>query len=544
MDYLVVVVTAMVISIIIIAMIGRVAPTLGLMDLPNNRNIHFKPMPRVGGLGIFPGALLPVLLMVNDDPLLQSYLLGASVLFVFGVWDDRCQIGHYKKFAGQAIAALIVVMYGGLYVTSFPLFSDMELPRVIAIPFTICAIIGLTNAVNHSDGLDGLAGGESLISLGAIALLAYLAGDQVAVIVALAVIGGIYGFLRFNTYPAGVYMGDAGSQFLGFTLAFLLIYLTQRVDPGLSPAVVGMLAGLPIADILMVFAKRIRERKHWFLATKNHLHHRLLALGFGHGKSVTIIYSLQMFFVATGLLLRHEPDWLIIVSYLGTCSLIFGLLSVAEQKGWRADRSDPGGQAFTPIASRAVRRLLVVAPRRFLSVGVSGFLIANSFFVQSVPHDFGVIAAVAFGLMLFVLIDGKDRRSILGRALIHVTAGSVVYLAIVYPPSWGLWGELVDTMFFVLVGVGMLIAIYFSPGRRSVEFNVTPMDYLVALAVVATLIVTTGQSGSDFAVALIVHIVIILYACELLTIERVERWNTLGAATMVSALVLALRGLV
>jgi UDP-GlcNAc:undecaprenyl-phosphate GlcNAc-1-phosphate transferase len=248
MNNLLTLVAAMIISMVLIPIMVRVAPRLGLIDRPNARKVHATPIPRVGGIGIVLGGLTVIVFLLPPDRLVHAYLLGALVLFVFGVWDDICEIGHYAKFLGQLIAALIVVLYGNLYVVSFPFVSGGEIAATFGVPFTLFALLGMINAINHSDGLDGLAGGESLFSLGAIALLAILAehagSDGVVVFtIAVAVIGGLLGFLRYNTHPARVFMGDSGSQFLGYTLGCLAILLTQRVDPKLSPTVVLLLLG-------------------------------------------------------------------------------------------------------------------------------------------------------------------------------------------------------------------------------------------------------------------------------------------------------------
>ena len=296
MNTLLALVAAMAISMMLIPIMVRLAPRLGLMDRPDVRKVHTNLVPRVGGIGIVVGALVVILFLLPLDGINRAYVLGALVLFVFGLWDDSSEIGHYPKFIGQSIAVAIVIFYGDLHVVFFPFVPGGEIPSTVGIPFTFMALIGMINAINHSDGLDGLAGGESLFSLGAIALLAFLADGVIALTIALTVIGGIFGFLRFNTHPARVFMGDSGSQFLGYTLGVLVILLTQKVDPDLSPTVVLLLLGLPVMDILVVLAKRIRARLNWFRATRNHVHHRLLDLGFIHQESVIIIYSLQMVF--------------------------------------------------------------------------------------------------------------------------------------------------------------------------------------------------------------------------------------------------------
>src|SRR5690606_10685143 len=138
------------------------------------------------------------------EPLLQSFVIGAVTLFLFGMWDDAKQLSHWVKFVGQFFAAGLVVYYGGLWVERFP-FLDGPMPAVIGQPFTVIAIVGVINAINHSDGLDGLAGGESLLSLIVMGFLAYIVSDNFAVMLCSAVAGGILGFLRFNTHPAQIF---------------------------------------------------------------------------------------------------------------------------------------------------------------------------------------------------------------------------------------------------------------------------------------------------------------------------------------------------
>ena len=288
------------------------APRLGMVDMPDPRKVHATPVPRVGGVGIVLGALIPLLLWLPLSAGILAYVFGSLVLFGFGAWDDSHELGHYVKFIGQFIAVLTVVYYGDVYVRQIPFMGMESVPDSIGKPFTVFAMVGMINAMNHSDGLDGLAGGLSVLSLSSIAYLAYLADGSQVVAIAVAVLGGIFGFLRYNTHPARVFMGDSGSQFLGFTLGFLAVLLTQNVNPVLSPALPALLLGLPIVDILAVFAQRVYHGMNWFRATRNHIHHRLLELGFHHYEAVVVIYSIQMFFIIGAIFLSYESDALIL----------------------------------------------------------------------------------------------------------------------------------------------------------------------------------------------------------------------------------------
>ena len=309
----------------LIPLMIRLAPALGMMDKPDPRKVHAVPIPRVGGVGIVLGALLPLAFWLPWNDLTLSYLMGSVVLLIFGIWDDIKQLGHYAKFVGQFIAVLTVVFHGDLYISYLPFMGMEPIDDAVGRVFTVIAMVGVINAINHSDGLDGLAGGESLLSLGGIAYLASQAGDTVVTMIALATMGGVFGFLRFNSHPARVFMGDGGSQFLGFTLAFLVAYLAKIGNPALSPALPALLLGLPVVDILSVLVRRLRGGMNLFKATKNHVHHRLLELGFYHYESVVIIYTLQIMFVVTAVLMPYESDVLLLSVYLFFSTLIFSI---------------------------------------------------------------------------------------------------------------------------------------------------------------------------------------------------------------------------
>ncbi|MGB0128494.1 MAG: MraY family glycosyltransferase, partial [Rhodocyclaceae bacterium] len=198
MNLLFVALTALAISMAATPSLMRLAPRLRMVDMPDARKVHAEAVPRVGGLGIVGGALAAVLFWVPEQPWLASYVFASLVLMAFGAADDSLGLGHYPKFIGQIVAACAVVYGGDLWVAQLPFLVDPLAPSV-GKPFTVFALVGLINAINHSDGLDGLAGGEVLMSIGAIAYLTH-GLDVVGMLpFAAAVAGGVFGFLRFNT---------------------------------------------------------------------------------------------------------------------------------------------------------------------------------------------------------------------------------------------------------------------------------------------------------------------------------------------------------
>jgi UDP-GlcNAc:undecaprenyl-phosphate/decaprenyl-phosphate GlcNAc-1-phosphate transferase len=542
MNYLFAMVTAIAVSLAVIPVMMRLAPWLGMMDFPNPRKVHARPIPRVGGWGIVLGALLPVVILAPLTPVVLCYIFGVAVLLFFGTLDDRQEMGHYAKFVGQLLAVLPLVLYGGVRITHLPLFGTEPIPQVIGIPFTVFAIMGMINAINHSDGLDGLAGGEALLSLAAIAFLGYVAGSDMVLTIALAAMGGGFGFLRYNTHPAIVFMGDGGSQFLGFTLGFLAVQLTQQVDPSLSPAVVLLLLGLPVADILIVLIKRISHGMNWFRATKNHLHHRLLDVGFVHQESVVIIYSIQTLFVVIGIFLRYQPDWLVIVVYLAVCAMIFGSLRHAEQNHWTVRRSNEGRRLISAISYLRLR-MLVAAPRRFIDFAVPAYLLMTSTLIGAVPKDVGFASAGIFLLLLIESSLSKTLRSIMLRALVYVVATLVVYLNYNFPPPPIAGLNAFKMIFFVWLAGTIAVAIKFSPRRREFEFTTTAMDYLMALIVLTSLVVAQTQAGDRQISLFVFEVIVLLYACELLIIEKRERWNILTFSSLATTGILMVRGL-
>lgn len=539
-NYLFPIVTATAISLAIVPAMVRLAPSLGMMDKPGKRKVHEVPIPRVGGWGIVLGALVPVMIWVPLSDLILSYVFGSLVLLVFGALDDRREMGHFTKFIGQFAAVIPVVTYGGLYVQSFPLL-DQPLPPALGIPFTVIAMVGVINALNHSDGLDGLAGGEALLSLGGIVFLAYQANSPLAMIITLAAMGGLLGFLRYNTHPASVFMGDGGSQFLGFTLAFLVVLLTQRIDTSLAPMVVLLLLGLPIVDILTVLTKRIRGGMNWFRATKNHIHHRLLQLGFRHQESVVIIYSVHTLCVLSAIALRRESDWLIGVVYLAICGLTYSILGYAERNGWKITKEDrPLG--FGQAVSAVRHTFLVVAPRRFLDVVIPAYLVIGSVLAKDVPRDFGIAAGVVFVLMVVESVFTQAHRSIIRRALVYMTATFVIYLQLDYPQAVQNWAGLARMGFFFLVAGSVFTAIRFSPRRRRYEFNYSAMDYLMAIIVLITVVYSYFELHNDSIAFFVAKLVVVLYACELMMVEKRNRWNVLTVSSLLAGGILAFRG--
>ena len=528
------------VSMLVVPLLSRFAPRLGLLDLPDARKVHVTPVPRVGGWGIVIGGLVPVLLSFALDPLLQSFVFGAAVLFVFGVWDDARELGHWTKFVGQILAVGAVVFYGDLYVMRLPFVEADWLHPLASKCFTIFALIGAINAINHSDGLDGLAAGESLLTLVAMAVLAYVVGDALAVGISLAMIGGILGFLRYNSHPARVFMGDSGSQVLGFTLGFLVVYLTQVAHTALSAALPLLLLGLPVADILAVLYQRIHAGDNWFKATRNHVHHRLLTLGFDHYETVIIIYSIQAVLVISGVLLRYEADAMVTAVYVAVIGTLFLSLIMAERSGWhvRHDAATPSRIEAT-IRYLAQNRLVRRAPLGVISALVPAVMLFGSVWVATVPRDFAIAAGVLAAVVLAETLRTRARRSPLARAAVYAAAIFCAYLLILYPRAEDVHVHAVTLGAMVLLAAA--IAAYVRLATQQ-EFSTTPTDYLVAFGVLALIVFGAVDTSSRAIVELVAYATILLYGCEVVLGRGSQRWPVLHVSTFATLAILALRG--
>lgn len=530
----------MIVSMALIPLMIRYAPALGMVDHPNARKVHSAPIPRAGGVGIALGALIPVLVWAPGDPAIRSYLLASLILLVFGMWDDARTLGAFVKLLGQILAGIVVVYYGGIHVATLPLMALHRLPHYVAQPFTVFALVGMINALNVSDGLDGLAGGLSILSLSAIIYLALQASGFAAVIIALASFGSVLGFMRYNTHPARIFMGDSGSQFLGFTLGFLVVYVLQQVNPVLSPALPLLILGLPLADLLAVIVQRLYLGISPLVATKHHIHHRLLARGFDHYEAVVIIYAIQALFVVLALLMRYNADGTIIATYLGISGLVFLFLFVVTRLDIKVHASRKVSRLTSAIRTIRNHPLFNAIPVRTIMLLVPLLLLGISLLARVVPRDFGIGAAILALLLMLHLLLSRDRESIVLRAISYVTAAFIVYLDSKYLASGTPLLNAMEIGYFAVLALAIGLAVRYS---GAIEFRTTPMDYLVILIVLSVGLLTNNSAHRAYIGAMAIKLVIVFYGCELIISRVTSRWNLLTLSSLATLIILGARGL-
>jgi len=309
--------TALFSSLIMVPFLRTWALSRDTVDVPDARKVHTTPTPRLGGIAIFLAFLISAQTFVPMEPVVRGILVGGLIIFLTGLVDDLHGISAKHKFIGEIVACLATISIGQVWLSNLGNlfgFGEIMLPVWIGIPFTVFAVVGVINAINLIDGLDGLAGGVSVIALCALLLMGVIDGDPSTVLLSAALLGAVIGFLKYNFYPARIFMGDVGSLSVGFLLGFLAVHITQRSGSTISPMVPIVILGLPILDTLRVMARRILNHTSPFTPDQNHVHHKLLDYGFEHRLTVLILYTLTLFWACFAVLFRQWPEYLLLLS--------------------------------------------------------------------------------------------------------------------------------------------------------------------------------------------------------------------------------------
>ena len=529
---------AMVVTMAWIPVFCRQAAGWGIVDRPGARKVHAAAIPRVGGIAMTIGVLVAAFIVVPIGTADRCFLASVGVLTLFGILDDRFDLDYRIKMVGQLLAVIIVVLGGDIQIHSITLDERLMLPVWVSLPLTIVFLVGITNAVNLADGLDGLAGGTTLLCLGALAMLAHGSGQLICAALAMAFAGAVLGFLRFNTFPASVFMGDAGSQVLGFAVGVLGVRATQSGDSAVSAAIPILLLAIPILDTLSVMVQRMSEGRSPFSADKNHIHHKLLKLGFDHHEAVMVIYAVQADLFLLAYWLRFESD----LTILGVVSGFFvgavGILQVAARRGWRF-REPAGAPRASPLSRllEALRDPKYLPRWSYLAVAIALCLYAALVLAETASVSPDVQILVMGLLAVSVVLSAVFRRkplNILEKAALYVTTAVLVYLDTMLQPGERVFGRYTWAA-VGLAALGTVVRLRLSPDRR---FVLTPLDLIVlfvALVVPSLPGIFAMPDGGALGIA---KLVIFFYAIEVL-VSRVEMsvvWLRISVAALLAVL--------
>jgi UDP-GlcNAc:undecaprenyl-phosphate GlcNAc-1-phosphate transferase len=299
---------AMLIVVLLTPAVGNMARIFGVVDRPDGRRAHGRVVPRLGGIALFFGIMVPALAFVDFSPATRGLLLGAAVATTVGAIDDFRGLRWFEKLGGQVIAASIPVAFG-IWVDrfTFPLVGVHELPPWLGEPLTVLWIVAIMNMVNFLDGLDGLAAGVCAIAGGTFAVIALSLARPNAAIMSAIVLGACLGFLRHNFYPARIFMGDSGALLLGFVLATIAVEGLLKTAATVALFFPLLVLAVPILDTGFVVARRLKYRQPIYAADREHLHHRFLRVGYSQRRTAVIIWLWCATLAAAALATRFIP---------------------------------------------------------------------------------------------------------------------------------------------------------------------------------------------------------------------------------------------
>ena len=342
MDYFVGVSLSFFFTFITIPIVINVFKSIDLLDIPSRRKIHKASRPSMGGI-TFIGSLLLTLIFVFPISSLADFkflIVGLIIIFVLGIRDDISSLDAKQKITVQLLAAFFVVQYAGIYLKDIQGFLGIyELSPVLGKALTIFIIVALTNSFNLIDGIDGLAGGISLVALLFLGINFFYSGHDALSFIAITLASGIIAFLYFNWYPSNVFMGDTGSMSLGFVLSVFMVAFINISNPIMVEVIsspiaisIGMFI-VPVYDTFRVMIKRLAERRSPFKPDKNHIHHVLLKAGFSHGQAAMLLIGITFVMVYFSVIFQDlGNNWLAIIQ-LTSISLFGWIIDLTLTRG-------------------------------------------------------------------------------------------------------------------------------------------------------------------------------------------------------------------
>lgn len=330
---------ALVVSFLVMPLVILLARRTGAMDAPNARKVHKKPVPRIGGLGIYAGFMAAIIFVavkfgLNDEMIKETVglLLSGSLIVALGLLDDYKNLPAKVKLLGQICAAAVLVLIFDVridFVTDpfgdYLYFDNLSIPY-LAVPITMFWLVGLTNTVNLIDGLDGLAAGVAAIASVTIWLVALEQNFILVAVLTAALAGAAVGFLKYNFHPAKIFMGDTGSMFLGFMLAGISVTGAVKSVATIALIVPIFALGLPILDTTFAIVRRVRGGVPIFKPDKGHLHHRLLSVGFTQRQAVLLMYVISALFGLSAIALTAVSSQIaVIILAVVVAAIIYGV---------------------------------------------------------------------------------------------------------------------------------------------------------------------------------------------------------------------------
>lgn len=498
---------AALISMILVPVVSKFATVYGLFDGHSanrtqeaSRKVHSGEIPRLGGVAMVIAFLGAISILPASLPY-QGVIIGSLMVFICGVIDDFTPLTAKVRLGVQIAAALFAIYHDQLAIQHITLTKTLSLalPGVLGVMFSAFLIVGAINAINLIDGLDGLAAGVVLIGAGLLTFADFVTTQNASVLLtfALPMLGAIFGFLRYNTHPASIFMGDGGSNWLGFMSGSLLLIalrdspLTGQAAPFVS---VILTFSIPIVDTAVVMLRRLRERRSPFSADKNHFHHTLLRIGLSHSQSVMTIYFLAFLFGVLGifpsLFPKYDFPW---VPYV---AVIFLLLAVPACNKLDDDAVAAAVTAHRKLSIKPMSLKVSSAIRHWENTNrylLFAILMLGPALSGQVPREFGnwsIVAAVIIVLSAF--IPHTIRGSVFFDSFAVCAAAVVILVVNNLNPMTIAWEGRPYSIhsgynaLFIALFVSSLLLFIATAKRRSFIF--TPSDFLLLTIPLAILL--------------------------------------------------------
>ena len=533
------------ITLVTIPILKNYAVRLQAVDFPNGRSVHTLPKPKIGGIAMALGMMVPVLLWSPKGDFTSALIVGGVVIAIFGFIDDQRDLNYKTKFVGQVCAALIVIVHGGVMIRSLGgiLPDGTLLPTWLAVPLTVVVIVGVTNAINLSDGLDGLAGGISLLCFSCIGIIAYQIQNYTIATIAVAVVGSIFAFLRFNTYPAVIFMGDAGSLLLGFLAVTLSLGLSQGHTP-VSPLFPLILLGFPILDTLRVMTERISAGHSPFIADNNHFHHKLMQQGIPHSKAVVTIYLLQALLVIGAFVFRFHSEWFLLSLYLAFCGAVMF---------WFVFATKNPGKYHTPHAFELfIHRNVQVIREKSIIIKVAYWAVLiclpatlhfTALLPATIPAPFPTIALCLAGYLFLVMLFRPEWLQFSLRVSVYFLILLLVYQCQVEMVPWLSYKyERLYNLNFLFLVSSVIVMLKFT--RRQNGFRTTPTDFLILFIALIVPNLPDAHIQSYRMGLFAAKLIALLFSFEVLLGELRGELNGISLHAIAALLIVFVRGLV
>lgn len=541
-------ITPLFLCTILVPYVSRLCVRIGGIDTPDDRKIHSLAIPRLGGIAIFSSLLFTVIFFCEINQQLKGFLAGAIVIFLTGLADDLSNLTPRQKFAGEFLAAGLAVFMGGISVQDLgnPFgFGIIELGPV-AIPFTIFGIVGLINAINLLDGLDGLAGGVCAIACISFTAISYSSGNSSLFSLSLILLGSLIGFLRYNSYPAKIFMGDGGSLLLGYCMGVFSVVLASGGTARVSPYIPLLIMGLPILDTLVVMIKRKREKKRLFMPDKTHLHHKLLDLGIGHKYTVFIVIGISylMNIVAIfGCRLNATA-----VCNFNDTTLLFLLAAIAiSAYGGLRLVTKWGSGSFNFASNQSLRstdsyrRLIHLTT--YLVSGIKVLIIAILMLPAFLSHNdiekLTVIPLVMLVLSIIIILSRHSWGNLLLQLFLYCISLLLIFALENYGRNELVLGVPLLTVSHTLFAVLMIFeGVKIFVRRRTAHLIVSRFEYLILLIVLSAPLLPQALTGQFHLMTVAAKAVILFVAFKLILMRQITRNRKILLAIMLTILIM------